>query len=90
MSKILKSFGLMVGGGLIAGLLGVGFGAIIGCISPELVGDLFSSWVRPPGTWNPIGYGTSVGAVVGLFVGFVAMVIAITLSTLVSLFGRKG
>ncbi|MEI6324404.1 MAG: hypothetical protein WCO91_03020 [Gemmataceae bacterium] len=89
MSKILKSFGLMVGGGLISGFLGGGFGALIGWISPEFVADLFVSGIRQKGSWNPIAYGIGVGAVVGLFVGFAAMVISISLVTLVSLFGRK-
>lgn len=89
MSKILQSFGLFVFGGLLAGVLGGLFGAGIGWISPEFVSDLFLGWIKNKEKWDPIRYGTAVGAVVGLFLGVGTMAFSITLATLIRVVGKN-
>ncbi len=89
MQKILKSFGLMVAGGLVSSVLGGGFGALIGWISPDFVAHLGESGIRPQGAFDSLRYGAGIGAVAGLFVGFAATVVALFMATLVSVFGRN-
>ena len=89
MSKILQSFGLIVFGGLLAGLLGGLFGAAIAWISPEFVSDLFLGWIKNKENWDPIRYGAAVGAVVGLFLGVGTMAFSISIATLLRLVGRN-
>jgi nitrate/nitrite transporter NarK len=89
MPKILQSFGLIVFGGLLAGVLGGLFGAGIGSISPEFVSDLFLGWIKNKENWDPVRYGTAVGAVVGLFLGVGTMVFSILIATISRIFGRN-
>lgn len=89
MSKIFQSFGLIVVGGLLAGVLGGLFGAGIGWISPEFVADLFLGWIKNKEKWDPVRYGTAVGGVVGLFLGVGTMAFSILIATIVRLFGKN-
>jgi hypothetical protein len=89
MARILQSFGLIVFGGLLAGLLGGLFGAAIGWISPEFVSDLFLGWIKNKEKWDPIRYGAAVGAVVGLFLGVGTMAFSISIATLTKLLGKN-
>ena len=74
MLRALPSFGLMIVGALIGAVLGGGFGAGIAAISPEFINGLFQ---LKTGVADPIRYACAVGAVVGLFLGFAGMTLAL-------------
>jgi|GEM_PF-4884526 len=77
MTNILSSFTWMIFGALFGAALGSAFGAGLGYLTPDLVTDLFQ--LKGP---DPIRYAAGVGAIVGLFLGFGGMILALGIQAL--------
>lgn len=85
----LRPFFYIVIAGLASAVLGGGFAAAIGWLSPEFVRGLFWISILPQPEADMVRFASAAGAVAGLFLGTGAMAFCLLLATLRSQRGKS-
>jgi large-conductance mechanosensitive channel len=84
MTKIaIQFFFIILAGSLLSALIGGGFGAIVGVLSPDFVNHLFASYQEELAA--PVRYAFSVGLIWGLFIGAAVTGFSCALSVFIKL-----